>query len=61
MFANVRCSPKMFAYSAGFLTPSPPAEKASAREDDPRGDIVERVRSGVAYEAIPVARDVARV
>jgi hypothetical protein len=40
--------------------PSPPAEKASARARS-EGDIVERVRLGVAYEGIPIARDVARV
>jgi hypothetical protein len=33
MFVNVRCSPKMFACSGVFLTPPPPAEKASTRQD----------------------------
>jgi hypothetical protein len=35
------------------------AAVATSREGQrPRGDIVERVRSGVAYEGIPIARDV---
>src|ERR1700730_18377476 len=33
MFVNVRCSLKMFACSGDFLPPSPPAEKATTRED----------------------------
>jgi ABC-type uncharacterized transport system substrate-binding protein len=46
---------------AGLVDCPPCARVAPAPRARSEGDIVERVRLGVAYEGIPIARDVARV